>query len=215
MTPKPSLYLLHRHLPALLTSTMRERLPPHLNYLVGHRTLLILSLQGKMMPKVNLPNFSSVNGPLRAPFLLPLSKTLALLPLPSLSIWTLGDLRKLLRQKKHLTLWKISSFQKLWNPPNLVMNPLAHRFLTLSKTKCPHIIAHPYLQTMRFLLNVLGQNHMRSLSPRNRRHPWKIKQKLWQQVHPERLLMYLSLKVIQVFFFIDQRLKLISFHRTI
>lgn len=218
MTLKPSPHHNYHHLPALLALTTKESRLPHLSYLVDHQTLSISSLQEKMMLKVNLPNFLSVHGPLGAPFLLPpLSKILALLPLPSSSIWTLEDLRRLLRQKKHLTFWDIMSPPKLWNLPNLVlnqMNPLAHRFLILSKTKCRHHIVHPYPQKMKFLLNALGRNHVRSFNPRNRLHPWKIKQKLWQQVHPERPLTYLSLKVIQVFS-IGQQLKFISFHRTI
>jgi hypothetical protein len=202
MTPKPSPHHNYHHLPALLASKTKESRVPHLSYLVDHRTLSILSLQGKMMLKVNLPDFPSVHGP-GAPFLLPpLSIYLARLPLLSPSMWTLEDLQRLPNQKKHLTFWNIQSPPKLWNLPNLVlsqMNPLAHRFLTLSKTKCRHDIVHPFPQKMKFLLNVLGRNHVRPFNPRNRRHLWKIKQKRWQQVHPERLLTYLSLQVIQVF----------------
>jgi hypothetical protein len=217
MTPKPSPHHSYHHLPALLASTTKESRVPHLSYLVDHRTLSILSLQGKMTLKVNLPNFPSVHGP-GAPFLLPtLSIILTLPTLPSPSIWTLEDLRRLLRQKKHLTFWNTSSLPKLWNLPNPVlsqMNPPAHRSLAPSKTIRRHDIVHRYPQKMTFLLNVLSRNHVRSFNPQNRCHLWKIKQNLWQQVHPERLLACLSLKVIQVFF-IGQRLKFISFHRTI
>jgi hypothetical protein len=154
-----------------------------------------------MTLKVDLPNFTSVHGPLKPPFLfLPLSEVLTLLPLPSPTIWTLEDRRRSVRQKQRLTLWNISSSPKALNVVLSQMNLLYHQLLTLSKTKCRQRIVHRYPRRTKCLPNVLSLNHVRSFNLWNRRHPWTMEQKLWQPVHLEKLLTYLSLKVNQVFF---------------
>ena len=114
MTLSPSLHHNYHHLPALLASMTKESRVPHFSYLVDHRTLSILSVQGKMALKVNLLSFMSAHSPLKPPFLLlPLSEILTLLPLPSPNLWTLEDRPRLLRQKKRLTFWNISNHLKL------------------------------------------------------------------------------------------------------
>lgn len=177
MTPKPSPLHNCHHPRALLASTTTGSRVPHFSYPVGHQTLSILSLQGKMTVKV--PNVTSVYSPLEPP-LPPLPEILALLPLPNPSSWTLEDLRRLLKQKKHLTFWNPSSPPKLWNSPNLVrtwsqMNPQVHQLRILS---CRRYIVRQHLWKMMLLLSVLNLNLVRSYNPQSRRHPWEMEQKL-------------------------------------